>query len=315
MRMTPWPAGLIALIALVASGCSQAPESTAGTGAVPVILVTGATGTQGGAVARELLSRGYQVRALTRNPGQPAAAALAALGADVVQGNYDDTESLQRAMEGATGVFAVTDFWEHGKAREIEHGRALIAAAEDSGVGHFVFSSVAGADDDTGLAHFDSKLEIEQTLADSDLAYTVLRPVEFMDNWRYAREALMNGQYINPRSANQPHQWIAASDIGFFAAEAFDNPDTWTGRVVEIAGDELTLRELVAVMSDVLGRPVEHVQVSWEDYESEAGAEITAMQRWFSEYGYDVNVEELRRQYPNLLTVRDWLQAFADDAG
>ncbi|MEQ8205226.1 MAG: SDR family NAD(P)-dependent oxidoreductase, partial [Woeseia sp.] len=133
--------GLVVLIALTA--CSQ-PEEPAGiTVTTPIVVVTGATGTQGGAVARELLARGYTVRALTRNPDQQAAADLRAAGAEVVQGNFDDDESLRAAMQGAYGVFAVTDFSEHGATRETEHGRALIYAAEDSHISHFVFSSVA----------------------------------------------------------------------------------------------------------------------------------------------------------------------------
>lgn len=297
-------------LALLA-GCGGDSATGTNPDAPATILVTGATGTQGGAVARELLERGYAVRALTRNPEQPAARGLVALGADVRQGDYDDPPSLDAAMEGVHGVFAVTDFWEHGFEAEIRHGVNLVAAAETAGVQHFVFSSVAGADSETGLAHFDSKHEIEQILRDSELDFTILRPVEFMDNWRYSLDDLRAGRYRNPRPPGDRHQWIAAADIGFFAGEAFDDPENWLGRTEAIAGDELTLGELAGVMSDAFGRPVEYVQVPWDSWEEAMGEEMSAMYRWFSESGYDVNIEALRERYPELTTVREYLGQLA----
>ena len=215
--------GLLYLCLLLAGCGGGQPDG-------PTILVTGATGTQGGAVARELLARGYHVRALTRDPGQPAAEALRELGAVPVRGDYDDEASLLAAMEGAYGVFAVTDFWEHGYDREVAHGEALISAAEEAGIRHFVFTSVASADRETGIAHFDSKAEIEKSLQFSDLDYTIVRPVSFMDNWRWSREDILAGRYVNPRPPSDRHQWIDARDIGHFGAEAFDNPEAWFGR-------------------------------------------------------------------------------------
>lgn len=297
----------------ILAGCGQEVEPAAEEAKARIILVTGATGTQGGAVASELLERGYAVRALTRNPDKPAARALAAAGAEVVRGDFEDPKSLLAAMRGAYGVFAVTDYWEHGGAKEAEHGRALVYAAEDSGIAHFVFSSVAGADADTGLAHFETKLAIEQMLNESALAYTVLRPVEFMDNWRNRLDTLRAGIFPDPRDSADMHQWIAASDIGFFVGEAFDHPDDWMGRTEEIAGDEMSIGELLAVMTDVFGRPVQQERVSWADFEAQAGPEVTAMYRWFAAEGYTVNLEALRSRYPNLVSVRDYLLALKNE--
>ena len=126
-----------------------------------IILVTGATGTQGGAVARELVKRGYSVQGLSRNPGSQRALELTELGIRVIKGDFDDAASLDAAMQDVYGVFAVTNYWEHGFEREIAHGRQLIDAAERAGVRHFVFSSVAGADSDSDLPHFDSKAQLE----------------------------------------------------------------------------------------------------------------------------------------------------------
>lgn len=297
------------MLAAILAGCGASDEP-----AEPgdrTILVTGATGTQGGAVARELLDRGYVVRALTRSPDKPAAAELRELGAIVVKGDFDDRASLLDAMRGVHGVFAVTDTWEHGAEREIAHGSQLITAAEESGVGHFVYTSVAGADQATGLPHFDSKHEIEKRLASSGLDFTVVRPVEFMNNWRYIWQDLQDGRYVNPRDGSDHHQWIAASDIGFFVAEAFDRPAAWTGRTLEIAGDEMAIEGLVALLSEVLDRPVAHVQPTWPEFRAAAGDEMAEMYRWFAETGYDVDITALRQQYPDLTTARTFLERMA----
>lgn len=104
-----------------------------------LILVTGATGNQGNAVARQLLANGHKVRAMTRRPEGPAAQALGSLGAEVVQGDFDDSASLERALDGAWGVFAVQNTWEAGVEKEEEHGKRLAELARKMG-GHTSFT-------------------------------------------------------------------------------------------------------------------------------------------------------------------------------
>lgn len=273
-----------------------------------LVLVTGATGTQGGAVAYELLKRGYEVRGLTRNPDSDRAQALAKRGVEMVQGDFDDTASLASAMEGAYGVFAVTDFWEHGFATEVLHGETLVDVASAAGVQHFVFTSVAGADVYTGIPHFESKSKIEEYLAASDLNWSVVRPVSFMDNVKYEKSSILSGVFFDPRDTGKSHQWIAASDIGFFVGEAFDKPDDWYGQALEIAGDSMTLAEFAEELSRTFGINVHHQQITWETYEEQLGEELTLMVRWFDEKGYDVDVKALRARYPNLLTYSQYLQ-------
>ena len=117
----------------------------------------------------------------------------------------------------------------------------------------------------------------------------------------------MAGSFVDPRDSEKSHQWIAARDIGFFVGEAFDKPATWIGMTEEIAGVEMTLTEFTAAVSNVIDVDVKHIQVSWEDYEAVAGTEITEMVRWFDEVGYSADLERLRDDYPDLLTVEDYL--------
>ena len=297
----------VSIAALLAmTGC--AGKDDAGTGAGPqVVLVTGATGTQGGAVARELLERGFAVRALTRSPDKPAAQALAGQGAEVVAGNYDDADSINAALDGVHGLFLLTDWWEHGVAREVEHGKRLVDAAVEAQVQHVVFTSVANADRGTGVPHFDSKYEIEQYLRHSGLGYTIIRPVSFMDNWLRRRAEFEAGAISEPYDPATKHQWIAASDIGFFAGEAFSKPDEWLGRAVDIAGDQMSYAELAALLSDILQRPVAYERLRWGEFARNSNEELMAMAQWFDGVGYSVDVAALRSQYPGLITAREFL--------
>ncbi len=296
------------LVLLAITACSK---STTGSQQAKAILVTGATGTQGGAVARELVARGYEVRGLTRNPDSGRARALTDLGITMVKGDFDDAASLAAAMDGVHGVFGVTLFWDYGYDKEIEHGRRLIDAAKVAGVEHFVFTSVAEADTATGLPHFDSKYEIEKILRTSGLGYSIVRPVEFMDNLRYSEERILSGILADPRDAGRRHQWIAARDIGFFVGEAFDHPDEWLGKAVDIAGDEMTIGEFADVLSQSLGFEVSYQQVPWENFEQVLGEEMTLMYRWFDDPGYAVDIVALREKYPNLTTMQEYLSGLA----
>jgi uncharacterized protein YbjT (DUF2867 family) len=280
-----------------------------------LILVSGATGTQGGAVARELLNRGYRVRALTRDPASSKAQALASLGAEVVQGDFNDPDSIAQAIQGVDGVFAVTLFWSYGYEVEVEQGKRLIDKAAEAKVDHFVLTSVASADAGTGIPHFESKWEVEQYLHESDLTWTVIRPVEFMDNWNWSVEQFKAGTWVDPRAPESTHQWIAASDIGFFAAEAFDQKDEWAGMTLEIAGDDLTLSEFTALLSAAFGHDVVQQRVGWDVYEAQAGEEITMMIRWFEEEGYSVDIAALRERYPGLTTAEEFVQELAGKSG
>ena len=149
-----------------------------------LIVVTGATGQQGGATARHLLTQEWRVRAVTRDPQGAAAKALASAGAEVVSANMDDRASLDKAFAGAYGVFSVQNFWlpDVGAAGEVRQGKIVADAAKAAGVRHFVYTSVGGAERKTGLSHFDSKWQIEGTSDRSACRRPFCGPVFFMEN-------------------------------------------------------------------------------------------------------------------------------------
>ena len=287
---------------------TSATTTAASTNSDKLILVSGATGRQGGAVARELLSRGYRVRGLTRNPDSERAQQLAGLGIEMVRGDFDEIDSLNRAAQGAYGVFSVQNFWEHGKQGEIRQGSNLADAAKQAGVSHFVYTSVANADKNTGIPHFDSKYEIEKYIQSIQLPYTIIRPVSFMENWEYSRTDIENGIIYGPLSPDTRHQHIAVRDIGRFAAEAFDNPAEWLGVSLDIAGDEADQLGIARTFSRVTGKDVKYVQVPWNEYEEQQGEEMTIMEKWFENTGYSVDVVDLRNDYPWLSSLEQYLK-------
>ncbi len=273
------------------------------------ILVTGATGHQGGAVARHLLSRGWQVRALTRDPQKPAAQALAKLGAAVMSGDLDDRRSIDQALVGVHGAFSVQNFWETGAAREIQQGKTLADAARAAGVKHFVYSSVGGAERNTGIPHFDSKWEVEQHVRALGLPATILRPVFYMDNFNSPnfRPAILQGTLTLALPPARTLQMIAVDDIGGFAALAFEKPGEFIGRAFELAGDELTMPQAAEAFSRATGRAVRFVEQPLEQVRS-FSKEYAVMLEWFDREGYQAGIPALRALYPLLHTFEAWLR-------
>jgi uncharacterized protein YbjT (DUF2867 family) len=264
------------------------------------VVVLGATGQQGRATARHLLANGAVVRILVRDPASPAAHALAAVGAEVVVGNMLDPDSLRRAFHGARGVFSVQPWRGPGGVEtERQAGFNVAKAVAETGVDHLVYSSVASADKATGLAHFESKHQIEQRIAELGVPATILRPVFFMDNFHWQADGIQQGRLLQGIEPETRLQMIAVDDIGGIAALAFREPGEWLGKTVEIAGDELTMVEAAAVFSASLGRPVEYVG-GHEDRPG-GGDEARSMSIWFDDVGYDVDIAAVRAVYPGLL--------------
>ena len=274
-----------------------------------LIVVVGATGKQGGAVARSLLHRGFRVRALTRNPQKTEAQALADQGAEVVQGDMEDRSSMERALEGAYGVFSVQNFWETGYDREVQQGKTVADAAKAAGVEHFVYSSVGSAHRQTGIPHFESKWEIEEHVRQIGLPYTILRPTSFMQNWEWTREMILGGTLAQPLDPDKPLQQVAVEDVGVFAAIAFENPDRWIGREVDLAGDEQSMTEIAETFGRVIGREVSYYQVPWDQFEEQMGEEATLNLRWINDVGYEADIAALRQEYPELTTFERYLRS------
>jgi uncharacterized protein YbjT (DUF2867 family) len=221
----------------------------------------------------------------------------------------EDRSDVERALEGVYGIFSVQNFWETGYDREVQQGKTVADAVKEAGVQHCVYSSVGSAHRETGIPHFDSKWEVEEHLRDLDLPYTVLRPVFFMQNWEMMREPILGGTLPQPLDPDKPFQHVAVEDIGAFATIAFEHPDKWIGREVDIAGDEQTMPEIAETFGRVIGREVDYYQVPWDQFEEQMGEEFAVMYRWFNDVGYEADTDALRREYPELTTFERYLRS------
>ena len=277
------------------------------------IVVTGATGRQGGAVVRRLLAEGHRVRMLVRRPESPAATALAAIGAEPVPGDMDDAASLEKALVGAHGVFIVppVGYGSGGSDSGLEtrRGRAVIDAAEAAGVEQALFTGIGSFSG--GLAEqAEGKRRTERHLWASGLCGTVLRPVRFMTNFLgtgIGVDDVRDGVSRHVFPADEPVQLVALEDIAEFAAMAFADPDRFAGRTIELAGDAPTPDEAFAEIRAATGLDLRYAPLSAPEAEA-LGPEVAEARRlWLAGHRWHADVEALRTLHPGLRTFRTWL--------
>jgi uncharacterized protein YbjT (DUF2867 family) len=262
------------------------------------ILVTGATGQQGGAVARELLTLGYNVKAMTRKPEGEKAQALAKLAAEIIQGDLDDFASLQRATKDVWGVFAVQNTWEAGVEKEQQQGIRLAEVSRKAGVQHFVYSSVGSAHRNTGIPHFDNKWRVEEAVRGLDFpSHTIIRPVFFMENFLspWFKPGIDEGKLMVGIKPDTVLQMIALEDIGKYDAWAFEKHEQLNGRAIDIAGDACTMPEVAKIIGSASGKKVEFVQTPIEEVRK-ASEDFAIMLEWFDAVGYNADIEAISQE-------------------
>ena len=266
-----------------------------------LVLVTGATGRQGGAVVSALLRRGHRVRALTRRVTTPAAARLRRLGVEVVQGDFADRASLARAVRRVDAIYALTSSSEHGPADEVEHGVALVDAARAGGVPHLVYGSAASANRRTGIAGFDAKAAIEGYLAAADVPYTIVAPVFFMENllspWTIAD--LREGRLAQPLPAERALQQIALDDVGAFVAAVIERGSALHGRRFDIAGDELSGEQAASLLGYLHGHRIRYHGFPPAVLRAQS-VDLARLYEWLDSDGHTADIEGLRDDFPEV---------------
>jgi uncharacterized protein YbjT (DUF2867 family) len=180
----------------------------------------------------------------------------------------------------------------------------MIDACRESGVPHAIYTSVCGANYGTGIPHFDSKHEIEQHLKGAGLPYTILRPVWFMENFEtpWFLPSIEKGILSTPLRPDRPLQMVSIVDIGRLAAAAFLDTDRFLGREIGLAGDELTMEQIVRALSRAVGREVRYEFIPEDRAEETVGHDWALMYKWFNDHGYDVDIEALREGFGIPLT-------------
>jgi len=272
-----------------------------------LVVVTGATGKQGGSTLKHLLNKGFKLRGMTRKPDGEAAKALATQGVEIVAGDFDDADSLARAVAGAWGVFAMQNTWEAGVEKEEEQGKRLATVARKQDVQHFVYASVGSAHKNTGIPHFDNKFRVEQTVKQLGFpSYTILRPVFFMENlpspWFLQGDKLMTAMAPTTKL-----QMIAADDVGHFHAQAFIEAEKFKGAEIDLAGDSATMVEAAAAVSKLVGRPIDYQPIPIEAVRQNSD-DFAKMLEWFEAVGYSADISALPKQFGfKPMTMNDWV--------
>jgi uncharacterized protein YbjT (DUF2867 family) len=302
-----------------------------------VIAVTGATGAQGGGLARAILADptgGFAVRAITRDPGKDAAKALAASGAEVVRADIDDLESVKKAFAGVYGAFCVTNFWEHlSGEKEKAQAKNLADAAKAAGVQHAIWSTLEDTRElmppgDTRMPmlqkkyrvpHFDAKAEAD--------AYFNGVPVTYLITSFYWDNLYAFG--LGPKKADDGvYRWafpmgdkrlagIAADDIGAVAYGIFKAGRQYIGKNVGITGENLTVRQMSEKLSKALGVRVEYTAVDADAYRGfgfPGADELGNMFQVYRDFEKEVlavrSADLARSLNPSLKNFDQWLEKY-----
>jgi uncharacterized protein YbjT (DUF2867 family) len=306
-----------------------------------IIAITGATGAQGGGLAYAILNdpqSEFSVRAITRNPGSDKAKALAKLGAEIVEADMDDKESLVKAFTGAYGAYCVTNYWEHfSPEKEIQQAKNMAEASREAGIKHVIWSSL----DDTRkyipltddrmptlmekykVPHFDAKGESEKFFSSAGLPATIFHTAFYWDNLIYFGLGPKRGEdgklAITFPMGDKKLPGIAAEDIGKCAYGIFKAGDKYINTTVGIAGGHPTIQEMADALSDVVGEKVYYNDVPPEVYRSfgfpgadDMGNMFQFKRDFEAEYTKSRNIELARALNPDLLSFRQWLDKNKD---
>jgi uncharacterized protein YbjT (DUF2867 family) len=277
------------------------------------IAVFGGTGKQGGSVIDSLLSRGAHVRALVRNPGSDQAQALAGRGVGLARIEIDDAASLSAALQGVDAFFFMTT--PEGRTLsdiegETRQGMALVDAAVKAAVPHVVFSSVGGAERDSGVPHFASKRRVEEHLQQSGLRATTVRPVAFMDNFTFMGPSVEDGEIVlrMPLPDHIPLQLIAVRDIGRISASFLLGAAEAPGGAIEIAGDERTGGQIAAAFGEHAGLPARYEALPLRVLGD--NPDTQAMFRWFAETpAYQADIGAVKAIEPSAWDLPAWIRS------
>ncbi|MDE0005414.1 MAG: NmrA family NAD(P)-binding protein [Rhodospirillaceae bacterium] len=268
----------------------------------PLILVTGITGNQGGAVARELQRRGFPLRGLSRDIEKAESVKLAESGIEMVQDDFNDPESVRRAADGVHGMFLVLpQIWQADE--EVRMGTDAIDAAIAAGVQHLVYSSSGAGHPVDGFPEA-AKMQIGRYLSASGTPYTIVMPGTFMEGFlpiERQLEILRNG-YGDGQSPEATREFVALEDVGFIVGEIFGEPEPWLGVAQHLAGDSVSGTELAAIFSRVSGRDIEFRV-------TEPPFWMMGMLEWMQQQpDVEPEVTALRERYPRLSTLEEFLR-------
>ena len=275
------------------------------------IFVTGATGNQGGAVVRNLLSKGFYVKALTRNPQSAATKNLDHPNVEIVKGDLNDPATYKQYLQGVSGVFCNLVF-KYGVDKEIKQGVELIKLSAENNIRHFVYSSVIGCDLNTGIPHWESKFKIENRLKESGMNYTIIRPSSLYENLLIpqVKSGIMKGKLVLPTHKNKVQQFICSEDVGRVAATIFSNTEKYFGKTITLATEQMDGEQLAAVFSKTLNKEMKFQQLPMFIVWLAMGKNLAKMFRWINNNNalFVNDIPALKNEFPGMTSLEEWIK-------
>ncbi|TDH29054.1 NmrA/HSCARG family protein [Segetibacter sp. 3557_3] len=275
------------------------------------IFVTGGTGNQGGAVAKSLLSQGFSVKVLTRDPSSAAAQKLKSLGASIIHGDLNKPDSFSKHVDDVDGIFSVQNFKE-GSDKEVKQGTVLADLAEHYAVNHFVYTSYSGADTKTGVPHWDSKHQLETYIKDLHIPYTILRPASLMENFLLpqVKNRILKGKLVSPINKEIRQQYISSYDVGQVTTTIFSEPEQYRGRTIPLAANEMDNEQVAELFSGVLGKKIRYQKLPGLITRFVMGKDLYAMFKWINTNGGIMikDVDDAQKEFGPFLSFSDWIR-------
>lgn len=273
------------------------------------IFVTGVTGNQGSAVTRHLLDQGHEVIGLTRDANSEKAQQLKSQGVIIVEGNLNDPSKFHSEIKKSDAIFFVQAL--QGKNTEIQQGKQFIDTIASIGINHLVYTSVLGADLNTGIPHFDSKYEIEKHLKSSNINYTILRPASFYENHLFPQVAngIKKGKYVSPLNQTCKQQMIGVDDIGKIAAQVISNPKEYSGKTLSIATDEYQIGDLPQLFSKAMNKPVMYKKLPGIIVRLAMGNDLYKMFKYMNQNDFCAvnNIQDIREEFKINGDFKNWV--------
>jgi uncharacterized protein YbjT (DUF2867 family) len=275
------------------------------------IFVTGGTGNQGGAVARHLVQLGFSIKVLTRDPDSEKAKKLQGPKTALVKGNLDQPDSFRDHLKGVYGIFSVQAMGKRMQ-NEMRQGIELANLAREFRIDHLIYSSGAGAVSRTGIPHWDSKLNIENHIKQINIPYTIIRPSSLFENFLIpqVKNRITQGKLVSPAREEAIQQFMAADDIGVFCSRIFMNTQKYLGKTITLGTEEMTMKEVAACFSEVLGFPVKYQKLPGLITRLVMGKDLHLMFQWINENNaiFIKDLEGFKREHPDLLSLKSWIK-------
>lgn len=273
------------------------------------IFVTGVTGNQGSAVTGYLLNQGYEIIGLTRNANSEKAQHLKKQGVKIIEGNLNNPSTYQSEIIKSDAIFFFQAL--QNKKSEIKQGKLFLDTVISTGRKHLVYSSVLGADLNTGIPHFESKYVIEKFIKSSNINYTILRPASFYENFLHPQVAnrIKKGKYVSPLNNTCKQQMIGVDDIGKIAAQVISNPKIYLNKTLSIATDEYQIAELLDLFSEAIKKPVKYNKLPGFIVRLAMGNDLYKMFKYMNQNDFCVvnNIQDVKDEFGINGDFKNWV--------